>query len=144
MSQNKIILVGNIGKEPEMINFPNGGSILKISLATKEVWRDQNTNELKEQTDWHNIVFKNKKAETAQQFLRKGDKLFVEGRLTYKKWTDNKGSNHNSAEIIVLAFDTMSSNNRNSQPLPTQNQHQPPHQYEYGSVQESPHMRNNG
>jgi|TARA_B110000211_G_C14093343_1_gene560884 single-strand DNA-binding protein len=136
MSQNKIILLGNIGKPPEFITFPNGGSILKVSLATKEVWRDKANNELQKKTDWHNVVFKNKKAEAAHQYLRRGDKLYIEGRLSYNKWQDEKGSHHTTAEIIVLAFDTMTSNN--SRPVPQV--YAAPTQQHYDKQQKSSHM----
>lgn len=88
MSVNKVILVGNLGNDPEVRNFDNGGMIATVSIATSERWTDRNTGERKEHTEWHRVVFNNRLAEIAQQYLRKGSQIYVEGSLRTRKWQD--------------------------------------------------------
>lgn len=96
---NKVILVGTLGKDPETKSFPNGGSITQFSIATSEVWVDKSTGERKEQTEWHRIVLNNRLGEIAQQYLRKGSKVYIEGSLRTRKWTDQNGQERYSTEI---------------------------------------------
>ena len=96
---NKVILVGTLGKDPETKTFPNGGSLTQFSIATSEVWVDKNTGERKEQTEWHRIVLNNRLGEIAQQYLRKGSKVYIEGSLRTRKWTDQNGQERFSTEI---------------------------------------------
>ena len=88
---NKVILIGNLGREPEIKHFANGGSVCNCALATSETWRDKQTGESKERTEWHNIVFNGRLAEIAQQYLHKGSKIYVEGRLRTRKWQTELG-----------------------------------------------------
>lgn len=99
---NKVILVGTLGKDPEAKTFANGGMITKVSMATSESWNDKATGERKEVTEWHNIVFQNKLAEIAQQYLRKGAKVYVEGSLSTRKWTDQNGQERYMTEIKAM------------------------------------------
>lgn len=100
MSVNKVILVGNLGNDPEVKQFENGGMIANVSIATSERWTDRNTGERKEHTEWHRVVFNNKLAEIAQQYLRKGSQVYVEGGLRTRKWTDPQtGQDRYSTEI---------------------------------------------
>ena len=96
---NKVILVGTLGKDPETKTFPNGGSLTQFSIATTEVWSDKNTGERKEQTEWHRIVLQNKLGEIAQQYLRKGSKVYIEGSLRTRQWTDQSGVEKYTTEV---------------------------------------------
>ena len=96
---NKVILVGTLGKDPETKTFPNGGSLTQFSSATSESWTDKNTGERKEQTEWHRIVLHNRLGEIAQQYLRKGSKVYIEGSLRTRQWTDQNGQERYTTEI---------------------------------------------
>ena len=96
---NKVILVGTLGKDPETKTFPNGGSITQFSIATSDSWTDKNTGERKEQTEWHRIVLNNRIGEIAQQYLRKGSKVYIEGSLRTRQWTDQNGQERYTTEI---------------------------------------------
>ncbi|TXJ07354.1 MAG: single-stranded DNA-binding protein [Acinetobacter sp.] len=96
---NKVILVGTLGRDPETKSFPNGGSLTQFSIATSESWTDKNTGERKEQTEWHRIVLSNRLGEIAQQYLRKGSKVYIEGSLRTRQWTDQNGQERYSTEI---------------------------------------------
>ena len=96
---NKVILVGTLGRDPETKTFPNGGSLTQFSIATSEVWTDKNTGERKEKTEWHRIVLHNRLGEIAQQFLRKGSKVYIEGSLRTRQWTDQNGQERYTTEI---------------------------------------------
>lgn len=104
---NKVILVGNIGNEPEMRYMPNGNAVATISLATSDTWKDKNTGEPQERTEWHRVVFFGKLAEIVGQYVHKGSKLYVEGRLQTRKWTDQQGVDRYTTEIIVDMGGTM-------------------------------------
>lgn len=97
---NKVILVATLGKDPETKTFPNGGSVTNFSVATSEAWTDKNTGEKKEQTEWHNIVMQNKLGEIAQKYLKKGSKVYLEGKLRTRKWQDQNGQDRYSTEIV--------------------------------------------
>lgn len=96
---NKVILVGTLGKDPETKTFGNGGSLTQFSIATSDSWTDKNTGEKKEQTEWHRIVLSNRLGEIAQQYLRKGSKVYIEGSLRTRQWTDQNGQERYSTEI---------------------------------------------
>ena len=96
---NKVIIVGTLGKDPETKTFPNGGSLTQFSIATSESWTDKNTGERKEQTEWHRIVLNNRLGEIAQQYLRKGSKVYIEGSLRTRQWTDQNGQERYTTEI---------------------------------------------
>ena len=98
---NKVILIGNLGKDPELKYFPNGDAFCNLTLATSESWTDKQSGEKKERTEWHNIVFTRKLAEIAGQYLKKGSKIYVEGSLRTRKWQDKEGGDRYTTEIQV-------------------------------------------
>lgn len=98
-SVNKVILVGNLGRDPEVRTFPNGDRVANITIATTDKWKDKQTNEMKEATEWHRIVFNGRLAEIAEQYLRKGSQVYVEGSLRTRKWTDKDGQEKYTTEI---------------------------------------------
>lgn len=104
-SVNKVILVGNLGKDPEVRNSPEGGKIVTFSIATSESWKDKATGERKDKTEWHRIVIFNEKlSEIAEKYLRKGSKVFVEGQLQTRKWTDQQGIERYTTETVIGRF----------------------------------------
>lgn len=98
---NKVILIGNLGSDPDSRTAPNGNMVTRISLATSESWQDRNTGETQERTEWHRVVFFGKLAEIAQQYLRKGSKVYVEGKLQTQKWQGQDGQDRYTTEVIV-------------------------------------------
>ncbi len=101
-SVNKVILIGNLGKDPEVRYMPSGKAVTNITLATSDTWKDRNTGEKQERTEWHNVVFYSPLAEIAGQYLRKGSPVFIEGRLQTRKWQDkNTGQDRYMTEIIA-------------------------------------------
>lgn len=96
---NKVIIVGNLGNDPEIRTMPNGDAVANISVATSESWTDRNTNERREVTEWHRIVFYRRQAEICGEYLRKGSKVYVEGRLRTRKWQDQNGQERYTTEI---------------------------------------------
>jgi single-strand DNA-binding protein len=104
-SVNKVILVGNLGKDPEVRRMQSGDPVVNLSLATSESWRDKATGERKEKTEWHRVVIFNKNlAEIAEKYLRKGAKVYVEGQLQTRKWTDKDGQDKYSTEVVLQNF----------------------------------------
>lgn len=104
---NKVILVGNLGQDPEVRYMPNGGAVANITLATSESWRDKQTGEMKEQTEWHRVVLFGKLAEVAGEYLRKGSQVYIEGQLRTRKWTDQAGVEKYTTEVVVNVGGTM-------------------------------------
>lgn len=104
---NKVILVGNLGQDPEVRYMPNGGAVANITLATSESWRDKATGEMKEQTEWHRVVLFGKLAEVAGEYLRKGSQVYIEGALRTRKWTDQSGVEKYTTEVVVNVGGTM-------------------------------------
>lgn len=98
---NKVILIGNLGQDPEQRATPGGKAVTNIRVATSDSWKDKNTGEKKEQTEWHTVVFFDRLAEIAGQYLRKGSQVYVEGRLRTRKWQDKSGNDRYSTEIIA-------------------------------------------
>jgi len=98
---NKVILVGNLGKDPEVKYMPNGTAVANATLATSETWKDKQTGEQKEKTEWHRITFYRRLAEIAGEYLRKGSKVYIEGRLQTRKWQGNDGQDRYTTEIIA-------------------------------------------
>lgn len=96
---NKVIIVGNLGNDPDVRTMPNGDMVTKISVATSESWNDKSTGERKEVTEWHSIVFYRRQAEVAGEYLHKGSKVYVEGRLKTRKWQDQNGQDRYTTEI---------------------------------------------
>ena len=104
-SVNKVILVGNLGRDPEIRTTQDGLKIVNMSLATSETWRDRNTGERRERTEWHRVVIFNERlAEVAEKYLRKGSKIYVEGALQTRKWTDQNGQDRYSTEVVLQRF----------------------------------------
>jgi single-strand DNA-binding protein len=102
---NKVILVGRLGKDPESKSFANGGSVVNFTMATSETWRDKQSGERKEKTEWHNIVIRNENiGKVAMQYLRKGSEVYIEGALTTRKWQDQSGADRYTTEIVVGPF----------------------------------------
>ena len=112
---NKVILVGTLGKDPETKTFANGGSLTQFSIATSESWTDKNSGERKEQTEWHNIVLQNRLGEIAQQYLKKGSKVYIEGSLNTRKWTDQNGQERYTTQIKGSQLQMLDSANGNNQ-----------------------------
>ena len=104
-SVNKVILVGNLGRDPETRQMQDGNSVANLSLATSESWRDKNTGERREKTEWHRVVIFNERlVEVAQKYLRKGSKIYIEGQLQTRKWTDQSGVEKYSTEVVLQRF----------------------------------------
>ena len=104
-SVNKVIIMGNLGKDPEIRNFPNGGKICNFSVATSETWRDRNSGEKQERTQWHNIsILSEPLVNIAERFLKKGSKVYLEGQLETRKWQDNSGADRYSTEIVLRPY----------------------------------------
>jgi len=116
-SVNKVMLLGNLGRDPEVRTFPNGDSVCNFSIATSTSWKDKNSGEKKEKTEWHNIVMYRKLAEIAGEYLKKGSSVFVEGSLQTRKWQTKEGQDRYTTEIVA---DTMQmiggKDNRNNPP----------------------------
>ncbi|PPR24102.1 MAG: Single-stranded DNA-binding protein [Alphaproteobacteria bacterium MarineAlpha10_Bin2] len=104
-SVNKVILVGNLGRDPEARQMQDGNPVVNLSLATSESWRDKNTGERREKTEWHRVVIFNERlADVAQKYLRKGSKIYIEGQLQTRKWTDQSGVEKYSTEVVLQRF----------------------------------------
>ena len=104
-SVNKVILVGNLGRDPEVKSMQDGRSMVNMSVATSDTWRDRQTGERKERTEWHRVVIFNEKlAEVAQKYVRKGSKIYVEGQLSTRKWTDQSGQERYTTEVVIPRF----------------------------------------
>ncbi|MGL5030084.1 MAG: single-stranded DNA-binding protein [Aeromonas sp.] len=101
---NKVILIGNLGQDPEVRYMPSGGAVTNITLATSESWRDKQTGEQKERTEWHRVVFMGKLAEVAGEYLKKGSQVYVEGKLQTRKWQDQGGQERYTTEVLVDSF----------------------------------------
>lgn len=107
-SVNKVILVGNLGRDPEVRSFPNGGKVCNLRIATSETWRDRQTGERKEKTEWHSVaIFNEGLANVAERFLRKGSKVYIEGQLQTRKWQDAQGQDKYSTEIVLQGFNSV-------------------------------------
>ncbi|WP_407907645.1 single-stranded DNA-binding protein [Escherichia coli] len=104
---NKVIIVGNLGQDPEVRYMPNGGAVANLSLATSESWRDKQTGEMRENTEWHRVVLFGKLAEVASEYLRKGAQVYVEGQLRTRNWPDDSGVTRYVTEIVVGQNGTM-------------------------------------
>lgn len=108
-SVNKVIIVGNLGRDPETRYMPNGEAVTNVAVATTESWKDKNSGEKKELTEWHRITFYRKLAEIAGQYLKKGSQVYVEGRLQTRKWTDKDGVEKYTTEIIADSMQMLGS-----------------------------------
>ncbi len=137
---NKVILVGNCGQDPETKYMPSGGAVTNVSIATSESWKDKQTGQLQERTEWHRVVFFNRLAEIAGEYLKKGSKVYVEGSLRTRKWQDKSGTDRYTTEIVASEMQMLDSRGqeagsgmnqgggqpRQSSPAPRQQAPQPP------------------
>lgn len=104
-SVNKVIIVGNLGRDPEVRSFQNGGKVVNLRIATSETWRDRNSGERKERTEWHSVaIFSEPLAKIAEQYLRKGSKVYIEGQLETRKWQDQSGQDRYTTEIVLRPY----------------------------------------
>ena len=106
---NKVILIGNLGGDPEVRYMPAGGAVTNITLATSESWKDKQSGQMQERTEWHRIVFFNRLAEIAGEYLRKGSKAYIEGSLRTRKWQDNSGQDRYTTEIVASELQMLDS-----------------------------------
>jgi len=111
---NKVILVGNLGKDPETRFFPDGGAVTNITIATSESWKDKNTGEQQERTEWHRVAFRGRLAEIAGEYLKKGSKVYIEGKLQTRKWTDQQGVEKYTTEVQANEMQMLDSRNAGS------------------------------
>jgi single-strand DNA-binding protein len=126
-SVNKVILVGNLGKDPESRSTQDGSKIVNLTIATSETWNDRASGERKEKTEWHRVViFNDRTADVAERFLKKGAKIYVEGSLQTRKWTDQQGQERYSTEVVIGKFNgTMTMLDRAGQDEPRQETRSP-------------------
>lgn len=104
-SVNKVIIIGNLGRDPEVRSFQNGGKVCNLTVATSENWKDKNTGERKERTEWHRVaIFNEGLVRIAEQYLRKGSKVYLEGQLQTRKWQDQSGADRYSTEVVLQGF----------------------------------------
>ena len=104
-SVNKVILIGNLGRDPEVRSFQNGGKVCNLRIATSENWKDRNTGERRERTEWHSVaIFSEPLARIAEQYLRKGSKVYIEGQLETRKWQDQSGNDRYSTEVVLRPY----------------------------------------
>ena len=104
-SVNKVILVGNLGRDPEVRTFQNGGKVCNLRIATSETWKDRNTGERRERTEWHSVaIYSEPLVRIAEQYLRKGSKVYVEGQLETRKWQDQSGQDRYTTEIVLRPY----------------------------------------
>jgi single-strand DNA-binding protein len=115
-SVNKVIIVGNLGRDPEMRAFPSGDQVANVTIATTDKWKDKQTGEMREATEWHRVVFNGRLAEIAGQYLRKGSQVYVEGSLRTRKWTDQSGVEKYSTEIRADQMQMLGSRQGMGQP----------------------------
>ena len=104
-SVNKVILIGNLGRDPEVRTFQNGGKVCNLRIATSETWKDRNTGERREKTEWHSVaIFQEGLVRIAEQYLRKGSKVYIEGQLQTRKWQDQSGQDRYSTEVVLQGY----------------------------------------
>jgi single-strand DNA-binding protein len=104
-SVNKVILIGNLGRDPEVRTFQNGGKVCNLRIATSETWKDRNSGERRERTEWHSVaIFSEPLARVAEQYLRKGSKVYLEGQLETRKWQDQSGNDRYSTEVVLRPY----------------------------------------
>ena len=151
-SVNKVILVGNLGQDPEVKYMPSGGAATNVSIATTDSWKDKDTGQKQERTEWHRVVFFNRLAEIVGQYLKKGSQVYIEGRLQTKKWQDQSGQDRYTTEIIASSMqmlggkgagtgDGATDYSNNNAPPQQQSQQQAPQQSS-GQQQAAPQQQN--
>ena len=124
-SVNKVILVGNLGRDPEIKFFPSGDQVANVTIATTDKWKDKQSGEMKEHTEWHRLVFNSRLAEIAGQYLRKGSQIYVEGSIRTRKWTDQNGQERYSTEIRVDQMQMLGGKGEGQQQAPAHKQTAP-------------------
>lgn len=127
---NQVIILGNIGKDPEVKNLPSGQKVVNLAVATAEVWRDKATNEQRELTEWHRVVCFSQAAEFASNYLRKGDKVYIEGSLQTRKWQDRNGIDRYTTEIVCRNLQGINSNPSDSPGKTTTTPSQPDNSFD--------------
>ena len=140
-SVNKVILIGNLGKDPEVRHLENGAAVANFSIATSENYKDRKTGEKVSQTEWHNIVAWRGLAEIAEKYLKKGAKVYIEGKLKTRTWQDKDGNNRYSTEVITdnltMLGSTLESMASSNQEKPTENESKPSTEKEFSSPDEN-------
>lgn len=138
---NKVILVGNLGTEPEARYMPNGNAVTNVSIATSESWKDKQTGERQERTEWHRVVFFNRLGEIAGEYLKKGSKVYVEGSLRTRKWQDQQGQDKYTTEIVASELQMLDSRGGDPMSQGGQNNYQsnnmPPNNMQQNKPQQS-------
>ena len=122
-SVNKVILIGNLGRDPEIRYAASGSAICNVTLATSRQWKDRNTGERQEETEWHRVVFYDRLAEVVGEYLKKGSPMYVEGRMKTRKWQDRDGMDRYTTEIIGESMQMLGSRNGSQQQVQQQSQH---------------------
>ncbi|MDQ7733805.1 single-stranded DNA-binding protein [Halomonas sp. SpR1] len=134
---NKVILIGNLGQDPE-VRFTQGGTtVANLNIATSDSWLDRNSGQRQERTEWHRVILFKKTAEIAQQYLRKGSKVYIEGRLQTRKWQDQSGQDRYTTEIVANDMQMLDSGGQQQAPQHGGYQ-QPPHNQQRGAYQQTP------
>ncbi len=111
---NKVFIIGNLGQDPDVKYMPSGGAVANVTVATSESWKDKNSGEMKERTEWHRIVFYRRLAEVVGEYLRKGSKVYIEGKLQTRKWQDQQGNDRYTTEIIASEMQMLDSRGKHS------------------------------
>jgi len=147
---NKVILIGNLGQDPEVKYMPNGNAVANITVATSESWKDKNTGEQVDKTEWHRVVFFRRLAEIVGEYLKKGSKIYIEGKLQTRKWQDKNGADHWTTEVIASEMQMLDSRgggssdfNQSQDSAPSQSQSAPQSTSQSGSSQAAPAPMNN-
>ncbi len=135
---NKVILVGNLGNDPEIRYMPNGGAVANITIATSESWRDKATGEQREKTEWHRVALFGKLAEVAGEYLRKGSQVYIEGQLQTRKWQDQSGADKYTTEIVASEMQMLDSRGAGGGMQQSQPMNQGQNNYSMGSQQQAP------
>jgi len=121
---NKVILIGNLGRDPEVRYSPNGQAVANVTLATSESWKDKNTGDKQERTEWHRVVFFGRLAEIAGEYLKKGSQVYVEGRLQTRKWQDKDGNERYTTEVVAAEMQMLGSREGRGAPAAADNLNQ--------------------
>lgn len=132
---NKVILVGNLGKDPEVRYMPSGGAVANTTLATSESWKDKQTGETQERTEWHNLTFYGKVAEIAGEYLKKGSQIYVEGSIRTEKWQDKEGKDRYTTKIIVSDMQMLGSRSGAGAPMGESSRSSAPASHDSGANQ---------
>ncbi len=135
---NKVILIGNLGQDPEVKYMPNGGAVTNVTIATSESWKDKSTGEQKEKTEWHRVVFFQRLAEIVGEYLKKGSKVYIEGKLQTRKWQDQSGNDRYTTEIVANEMQMLDSRGGGGGGGGNFNQSPPPNQSSGAAPQQQP------